>query len=165
MRHDVIVSQYLAALKMLRAAVEACPETLWDRSSDRNRFWVIAYHTVYHAHLYLSPSQETFEPWEVEVKGHPAFGRDHLGDWRKLSAEDVYSKADILAYCDHVTELVAPLVQAVDFDASSGFDWLRFSRGEAHFDNIRHIQHHAGQLIERLRQEVDQAVDWIASGR
>jgi hypothetical protein len=38
------------------------------------------------------------------------------------------------------------------------------SRAELHIYNIRHIQHHAGQLSLRLRLETGEGVDWVGSG-
>ena len=160
MRQDVVVSQIRAALKMLRSAIEACPDGLWDREEDHNAFWVLAYHTLYFAHLYLSPSEAAFEPFERDVAGHEGFGRTDLGDWVELLPEDTYTKADVLAYCDHIDGRLASLVQSAPFDGPSGFHWLPFTRSEAHLYNLRHIQHHAGQLAERLRQEAGVGTSW-----
>jgi hypothetical protein len=163
--HDSVISQIRAALRMLRSAIEACPNSLWDRETDHNRVWMLAYHTLYFAHLYLSPSEAAFEPFERVVEGCPGFGQTDLGDWSELGPGDVYAKSDIFAYCDHIDERVAELVQATPFDAPSGFHWLPFSRGEAHLYNLRHIQHHAGQLIERLRQTIDEGTSWVFAVR
>jgi hypothetical protein len=45
---------------------------------------------------------------------------------------------------------------------TSGFFWLPFSKLELQLYNIRHIQHHTGQLIERLREQKDISVEWIS---
>ena len=121
---------------------------------------MLAYHTLYFAHLYLSPSEETFESFERDVAGREGFGRTDLGDWSELKPEDTCSKDGVLAYCDHIDGCVAELVQSAPFDGPSGFHWLPFSRGEAHLYNLRHIQHHAGQLAERLRQDADVGTKW-----
>lgn len=165
MEPTIVSSQIRAALKMLRSAIEACPEPLWNRETDHNPFWVLAYHTLYFAHLYLSPSEDAFEPWNHEVRGHKGYGNADLGDWTKLTPGDVFSKLDVLAYCDHIDERVSELVESTPFDAPSGFHWLRFSKGEAHLYNLRHIQHHAGQLIDRLRQEASIGSKWVFDGR
>ena len=165
MNPSIVSSQIRAALRMLRSAIAACPDELWNRESDHNPFWVLAYHALFFAHLYLSPSEEAFEPWNHQVEGHAAYGRSHLGDWTKLTLEDVFSKADVLAYCDHIDHRVSELVESTPFDTESGFHWLKFSKGEAHLYNLRHIQHHAGQLIDRLRQEADIGSKWVADRR
>jgi hypothetical protein len=165
MDHEAVAAQIRAALQMLRAAIEACPDSLWNRETDHNAFWVLAYHALFFAHLYLSPSEEAFEPWGKKIEGRPGFGRTDLGDWTELQPGDTYTKPDVLAYCDHVDGLVAELVQSAAFDAPSGFHWLPFSRGEAHLYNLRHIQHHAGQLTERLRQISGTGSGWVFAVR
>ncbi|MFC2095048.1 hypothetical protein ACFLSW_01225 [Candidatus Bipolaricaulota bacterium] len=163
MNHNSIVAQLRAALAMLRGAIEVCPADLWDRESDDNRFWVLAYHALYFAHLYLSSSEDAFLPWKREVAGKAGFGRTHLGDWDELTAEDTYARVDILAYCDHIDSLVSDLVASTPFAASSGFSSLPFTRGEAHLSNLRHIQHHTGQLSERLRQAASVNTRWVSA--
>ena len=165
MTHDIVVAQLRAALAMLRSTIEACPQELWNRETDYNRFWALAYHALYHAHLYLYPSEAAFVPWERKVQGKEGFGRTHLGDWAELTPDDTYAKADVLAYCDHIDGLVATLVASAPFDAPSGFPRLAFTRGEAHLSNLRHIQHHAGQLSERLRQAADVGTEWVFAVR
>jgi len=165
MEPTVVSSQIRAALRMLRSAIETCPDDLWNREIDHNPFWVLAYHTLYFAHLYLSPSKEEFEPWERTVNGYVGYGKTDLGDWTKLTPDDVYAKADVLAYCDHIDGRVSALVESTPFDAPSGFHWLKFSKGEAHLYNLRHIQHHAGQLIEWLRHTTGVGSKWVFDGR
>jgi hypothetical protein len=36
---EIIKSQYLASLEMLRGAVIQCPDSLWDDPAYKNRFW------------------------------------------------------------------------------------------------------------------------------
>ncbi|KPJ52053.1 hypothetical protein AMJ39_08795 [candidate division TA06 bacterium DG_24] len=55
-------------------------------------------------------------------------------------------------------------MRAVPFGDPSGFPWLPFNRFELHLYNIRHIQHHAGQLIERLRSQGVTDFEWVGIG-
>jgi hypothetical protein len=43
---------------------------------------------------------------------------------------------------------------------ASGFSRLPFSRGELHLYNIRHVQHHTGQLSAYLRRIVEDGERW-----
>jgi len=165
MDHAKLTSQFRASLAMLRSTIESCPEDLWRRGKDRNPFWALAYHAVYFAHLYLSPSEQEFIPFERQVDGREGFARTDVDDWSTLTPADTYSKDDVLAYVDHVDAAVERLVASKPFDAESGFHWLRFSRGEAHLYNLRQAQHHAGQLAERLRQELDVGTRWVGTVR
>jgi hypothetical protein len=105
-----------------------------------------------------------FEPFERVAEGRPGLGRPDL-DWSVLGPKDVYAKSDVLAYCDHIDGCVSGLVRSTPFDAPSGFHWLPFSRGEAHLYNLRHVQHHAGRLIERLRQTTNEGTGWVFAVR
>ena len=49
---EILVSQYGAALGMLRSAIEACPDALWTDPAYANRCWHVAYHGVFYAHFY-----------------------------------------------------------------------------------------------------------------
>src|SRR5690349_22320289 len=40
----VIGRQFAAAIQMLRSAVEACPDDLWDERAYGTPFWHLAYH-------------------------------------------------------------------------------------------------------------------------
>jgi hypothetical protein len=58
--------------------------------------------------------------------------------------------------------MVDAAVDRLDLTApESGFYWYRMSKLEHQFVNLRHIQHHTGQLADRLRQEADRGVEWV----
>ena len=59
--------QYRAGLAMLGEAMERCPEDLWYSNEDKNRFWHIAYHSLFYTHLYVQPSEGDFRPWSKHV--------------------------------------------------------------------------------------------------
>ena len=165
MKQEIVVSQLRASLAMLRKAVEDCPDALWNRGSDDNAFWQIAYHTLYYAHLYLSKSDDAFVAWPKHIEDYPHMGRLPWppNDLPKIG--DPYTKDDIFEYFGYIDERLPGFVAATPTEDPAGFFWLPFTRGELHFYNIRHIQHHAGQLIERLRQATGNGVDWVRSGK
>ena len=61
---SVLKSQYHAALAMLRATLERCPEDVWIDKAPVNAFWQLAYHTLFIGHAYISPNEAAFRPWE-----------------------------------------------------------------------------------------------------
>jgi len=156
-----ILSQYRASLRMLRAVIEACPAELWDRADERSRFWQIGYHALFYAHFYLSRSESEFVPWEKAIPEYPFLGRLPWPPHAEPRIGEPYPTAMILEYYDWVFDRVPGWVRTADLEAPSGFDWLPFSRLELHFYNIRHVQHHAGQLIERLHRSGIRGMDWI----
>ena len=61
---SALKSQYHAALKTLRSAVEKCPDALWDDPADGAApFWRVVYHTLFCTHFYLQQDQNSFTPW------------------------------------------------------------------------------------------------------
>ena len=43
------------------------------------------------------------------------------------------------------------MIDETDLEVVSGFDWIPFTKFELTLHNLKHIQHHTGQLYERLR--------------
>jgi hypothetical protein len=155
---EAIRSQYHAALEMLRQAIIKCPEALWDNPADKNRFWHVAYHTLFYTHLYLQHTREQFKPWSGHREGYNSF-RPH--DQSKIG--EPYTKEEVMAYLEVCWEQVKEKVAALDLDAeASGFHWLPFGKLELQLYNIRHISQHLGELMERLgaREHID--VDWVS---
>lgn len=159
--HRVIRSQYGASLAMLEEVIRACPASDWDDSSHRNRFWRIAYHTLFYADFYLSESEQRFSPWERAQPEANFLGPLPWPPHRDPQPAAVYSPGDLLEYAGIIRHSLGQRIDATPFDAPSGFPWLPFDRLELHVYSIRHIQHHAGQLIERLRWSNGTGVDWV----
>lgn len=58
----------------------------------------------------------------------------------------------------------AGTLAAMDLGAEeSGFPWHPMSKLEHQLVNLRHLQHHVGQLNDRLRAGVGEGVDWVGS--
>lgn len=157
----VLVSQYRASLAMLLDAIERCPPDLWASASHRNAFWRVAYHTLYYAHLYLQPSEADFVAWTHHRPGYHRF-EPVVGEPDGVSA---YSVEDLRVYCRQLLEMVDAAVNRLDLSApDSGFSWYQMSKLEHQFVSIRHIQHHVGQLADRLRSGADIGLRWVGEG-
>ena len=64
--HPALKSQYHAALKTLRLAIEACPDAKWNDPADGLApFWRVAYHTLFFTHFYLQKDEASFQPWAL----------------------------------------------------------------------------------------------------
>ena len=162
---ESLTSQYRAALRMLRSAVETCPESLWTDRTPTNRFWRVAYHSVYYVDLYLSGSPESFEPWEKGRVDHQYLGRKPSPPHDEPKIGEPYTQAEILEYLDRVAASVPARVREHPLEGPSGFPWLPFNRLELHLYSIRHLQHHAGQLIDRIRERRGIGVGWVGMVR
>ena len=159
---ETIISQYHAALEMLKQAILACPETLWHRPDDRTPFWQIAYHALFFTHVYVQASEQAFSPW-IGHRDEYRFEKDVA---RTSLAEPAVpaTKAIVLEYLAFCQHQVAEKVSVMVLDAASGFDWLTFTKFELQLYSIRHIQQHVGELMERLGTPAGE-IDWVGSSR
>ena len=86
-----------------------------------------------------------------------------LGCGNSIAGEP-YTQAQVLEYWEFCDRMVDDDVDALDLDGTeSGFSWYRMSKLEHQFVNIRHIQHHAAQLIDRVRSAADVGIRWVAA--
>ena len=150
-----IRSQYLAALAMLKQAVERCPEATWNAAEDKNKFWQVAYHALFYTHLYLQETAQDFKAWPKHREGYerPGSPAEKIGS--------PYTRQEILDYLAVCQEQVAEKTASLDFETPSGFEWLPFSKLELQFYNIRHLQQHIGELFERLGARAAIELDWV----
>lgn len=156
----VIRSQYLAALEMLDQAIRQCPQDLWVNTEYQNQFWQVAYHVLFYTHLYLQPSEEDFVPWPEHKENYHSF--EALASESPDRGEVVaYTEQEVLEYLDFCRQEVKRQVDAINLEAESGFYWLPFNKLELQFYNIRHLQHHTGELCERLGTTTDIDVKWV----
>lgn len=161
---DVIGSQYRASLAMLREAIVECPDAMWHDAATKNRFWHIAYHVLFYTHLYLQPSESDFVPWEKHREQYQFMGPLPWPPHEEPEIGAPYCKEDILEYLDLCERQLSQTVAALDLEAESGFDWLPFGKLELQFYNIRHLQHHVGELCERLGTQASVDVAWVGAG-
>ena len=162
---QIAVQQYEASLATIQRCVTDCPDELWQSPVVNHPFSQSIFHALFFADLYLGQS--------VEDQPRQAFHRQHaavFGDYEQLEdriPHGTYDKPFIHAYirhcCDKATEVLASEDEA-RWQQLSGFPWLNIRRGEVHIYNIRHLQHHAGQVIAKLRSEAGRDMPWIKSG-
>lgn len=169
-------SQYHASLDMLRQAIEACPGDLWVDKAYTNPFWRITYHTLYFVHFYLQPKASDFSPWEQhqtyiqdmdDIPAPPEF--QDLGELphRPPQTGEPYTKEQMLEYWKICDDMIDSVVDTVELSSTeSGFFWYKIPKVEHQMVNLRHVQHHTAQLMERLRTRCDIGIRWTgARGR
>jgi uncharacterized damage-inducible protein DinB len=151
----ILTGQFEAALCMLNDCIRKCPAEHWEGKIANDTFRQIAYHTLFFVDLYLSPSEAAFELRECHHQG---------GDERSSTEASValpqHETLAYLAICRQkmLQTLAAETSESLERD--SGFSWLPFTRGELHLSNIRHVQHHTGQLSAYLRRVIEDSERW-----
>jgi hypothetical protein len=156
---DALAGQFGAALDMLERAIDACPASLWGGANDWQAFWYLASHTLWWTDYYLSGDPAGFRP-------PPPFGKEEMDPDGKLPPR-VYAKPELLAHLVHVrARLAAALAALTDERAAApcGYPRKDFSVLELHAYNLRHVQHHVGQLQLLLRQGGVEPPRWVGRG-
>jgi len=148
---------------MLKKAVENCPESLWDDAEYKNRFWHIAFHTLFYMHFYLQDTEGDFKPWAKHRENYQFMGPLPWPPHDIPQIGTPYSREEVLEYLELCKKQVDERVELIDLEVESGFHWLPFGKLELQIYNIRHIMHHAGQLIDRLKTAADISTEWIGT--
>ncbi|HRX85043.1 MAG TPA: DinB family protein [Phycisphaerae bacterium] len=162
--NEILLSQYEAVLGMLHDSLTVCPDAHWDEPVGKYPFWQVAYHTLCFTDLYLTPDEKQFEPGERHPAGWQEFDDEYPS--RRFDRDELVAYA--LACRDKARTNLAAETPAT-LAGPSGHARRDFSRGELHIYNIRHIQHHTGQLqafIRRIGPEFQELgmLKWGRSG-
>jgi hypothetical protein len=154
---SALLSQYSSAIDMLRDAISICPDNVWFRADRNPLYWYTAYHALFWLDLYLSGKVDGFAP--------PApFTLDEL-DPAGIIPEKPFSKEEMTDYALVIREKCGRLFPNADeaqFMRPCEVGWGTVSYFELLLDNLRHVQHHVGQLNTLLRMEADTAARWIS---
>lgn len=161
---QILTAQFEAALSMLKDCVETCPQDHWEGIIGKYPFWHVAYHALCYLDLYLSPDETGFHPHAMHPQG-----------WAEYEAEypsRMFKKKEILSYIDLCRTKVIDNVAAETAESlqgGSGHKRRKFSRTEMHLYNLRHLQHHVGQLSAHIRRIAPQlqelnVMPWAGSG-
>ncbi|HEU4742431.1 MAG TPA: DinB family protein [Meiothermus sp.] len=157
---NTLWSQLGASMDALENALLACPEEVLGDPSKRPEswyeFWYLVYHTLFWLDLYLHGSKEGFTPPKP-------FGLEEL-DPAGLFPEQVYSKSELQAYLQHCRRKAQTTLESLTDESARRictFGWGAVSFAELLLYNLRHVQHHVGQLNLILRQKIDDAPRWV----
>jgi hypothetical protein len=165
--HEVLNRQCAAAIEMLRNAVEACPDDLWDDRTDGTPVWHIAYHALFFCDLYLSDNLESFQAPDFHVDRYHFLPGDYKEFGGIVTTPDrSYSRQQMLEYADHCIEKSRAVFAELTEERARercGFWWYELNVGEFLINNLRHTQHHAAQLALILRRRAGVGVEWLGT--
>ncbi len=162
---QLTISQYKAALQTIEDIVNQCPDEQWAGKVANNSFNESVFHVLFFADLYLGDDLDEFKSQEFHLQHSSEFG-----DYEELQPkipENTYTKAFVKEYLEHCrrkVDLVVGNQTEDELKAESGIPWQEITRGELHINNIRHLQHHAAQLIMRLRLDTQVDIGWVKAG-
>lgn len=163
----MIGRQFAAAIEMLRLAIEACPDDLWDDRSSGTPFWHLAYHALFFTDLYLSEDEKAFRPRDFHKDKAHVLPGDHGEHGGVVTTPDkAYTKKQLLNYAEHCMRKCRETFEKLTDERARercGFWWYNLNVGEFLLNNLRHVQHGAGQLNFLLRRHADIGIDWIGT--
>lgn len=161
----VLESQYLAALKALRATTQQCPAKFWTDATTGAPFWRVTYHTLWYTAFYLNQDPEPTEPpWEDHIHEYQFIGPIWWDDNRLPAEGEPYTQQQLMSFHDQMVRIVQTKLPTIDLDGKSTFYWIPTTWLEVMIYSIRHIQHHAGALSQRLRSGANVDVAWVRMG-
>jgi len=150
---EILWKQFGAVIDMLENAISLCPEYFWN--SDK-QYWYLAYHTIFYLDYYLSEEPEKFAP-------PSPFTLSELDS--DIMPDRVYTKKELLNYLEFGRKKCFDLIDNLTEETVKKrfINKARnYSRPEILLYNMRHIQHHAGQLNLLLRQNINDAPRWVS---
>lgn len=162
---EAVTRQFDAAFAMLAAAIEQCPADVWTDATYGPAGWKLAYHVLHYTDAYLH------DGWDAHQQAdwaHPnAFAFE--GKWstppREVEVPDVVYEPDrLLAYGEEVKQRARDIVGSRSLDDPSPFAHIQGRRLDVYVYNLRHLQHHVGQLGMLTRRAGGGVVGWSRNG-
>ena len=177
---NILRSQYSAVFRMLRTALEACPDGLWDRPDGLEApFWAQALHAIASTRFYLidtidGPAMDALcadlsSDLEVEAgRGKPADVPRLRKVIEALTEPDadrrVLSKSALHRHLESAEEAAREiLADHALFARPNIMPWSGATLAERLVYNLRHAQHHIGRLHSILGRNGIR-VRWVMGG-
>lgn len=154
---SALISQFQASLMMMEKGIRICSEDLWVSTNYKNRTWQLVYHTLFFTDLYLYQHLDDRQLWYGHKKDHHTLGA--------FEGKEPYKKDEMLEFLGYIANRLVKAIGDLDLTkADSGFYWYKVNKLEHQLVNLKHLQHHLAQLMERIRLHQDAAVSWIRDG-
>lgn len=161
----VLYSQYEASLSMLKAVITSADDEIWYQKNENNAsYWHIIYHLLFCTDCYLCKDVKSFKVWNKHKKDYHFLGEIPNQPNERPSISEPYTKTEILEYFELIMGTLKQRIDDADLEADSGFYWVPVNKLELQLYNIRHIQHHTGQLAYLLRDQRNKGIKWVVKG-
>jgi len=155
-----------AAFKMLEHVIDNANDKTWTARINNMPFWQICYHVLWFTDFYFHADQATFQPQGFDMEGIHNY-------WIKPDSQMIenqkrpISKSNMKTYCTYAKQKANHFIESIDesyFTTPSPFEWHGFPKIDLVDYNLRHLQHHVGQLDIILRREQNIGNPWIMFG-
>lgn len=159
---QILWNQFGASIDMLIQVITKAPETYFHPNS---RFFYIAFHSTLFLDYYLTLPPSDFSPLlSFTPKAPNDRPKEAIDD---LIPDEIYSQQQLIAYLQIIREKCKQRIESLTEEVLK----QRFIEGNEPGDmdypvleillyNLRHTQHHVGQLNMIIRQDTDQHMEW-----
>jgi hypothetical protein len=164
----VLWNQFGASIDMFANLIAMWPDSYWNLT---NKVYYLSYHTFLFLDYYLTipPTNYTAPlPFTmISPAKVPPYAIDDLLPTRLYTQKELIDGLQICRQkCKQVifslTEESMHRLWIDQPDDIAGGSTLKYSVLEILLYNLKHVQHHVGQLNLLLREETGQAADWVS---
>jgi len=165
----VLWNQFGASIDMFEKTIELWPDRYWTLES---KVYYLSYHTFLFLDYYLTIPPTNFTaplPFTmISPDNIPPYAIDDLLPARLYTKKELVDCLQTCGQkCKHVifnlTEKMLGRTWIDQPDDIAGSPTLKYSVLEILLYNLKHLQHHLGQLNLLLRQETNRAAGWVAN--
>jgi hypothetical protein len=156
---ETLCKQYQKRFAIIKEAIEKYDEHIWDDCVGyKSPTWMIVYHALFYTNIYCSSSEKEIEHWEYEREGYNDYKVVH----DLISKGDVisYSKKEMLEYSAFIESRIDKYLSKIEPEKKCWPFWYDETQLEFHINNLRHLQHHIGEIIERHDIKMDLRYIW-----
>ena len=158
---EALAKQYQKAFNIFRNVVKNYYEELWINNENyKTPVWQISYHTLYCANSYCSAKQDEIVHWNKERENYHFYDKMHEMRDSNIKVIMPYSKEDIIEYMEIINTNVPNYLLHMEPEKKCWPYWYDETQIEFHMNNLRHIQHHVGEIIERHEIVKDFSYKW-----
>ena len=155
--------QFGASIDMLENVIVISPE---DFLHENKQFFYIIFHNLIFLDYYMTVPPKDFIPkLPFTIKEADEIPQEAIDD---LIPDRIFSKTELLDYLKHCREKGYQFIHSLTEDKLNDrfiedldTDAMDYPVLEILLYNMRHVQHHTGQLNLLLRQNVHQSPKWV----
>jgi hypothetical protein len=147
---DALQRQYNKSLFILTDVIKRYDSELWKNEADyKSPTWQIVYHLLFYTNIYASPSENMITKWNKERTNYHRFDKMH--ETRKTSTTEIsqYTKDEMLEYVNFIENQIPMYLEKIEPTVKCWPNWYDENQMEFQMNNLRHMQHHIGEIIER----------------